>query len=73
MAEVKKLGASFGMGSKWQRETYLWAKEQAGDNESAWLKSMLHHMYLQWKKEQQEKKIVPIEGGGVKITKKEAL
>jgi hypothetical protein len=52
MANVKKLTASFGVSSRWQEETYLWAKEQCGENESAWLKSVLHHLYLQWKEEQ---------------------
>lgn len=70
MAEVKKFGASFGMGSKWQRETYQWAKEQAGDNESAWLKSVLYHMYLQWK-EENAKRITRTESGGMKISRRE--
>lgn len=66
--KIGKVCANFGLGSKWQKEVYEWAKEQGGDNISEWLKSTLHHLYLQWKEETKKR---PVPAEGIKILKKE--
>jgi hypothetical protein len=71
MSKIGKVSANFGLGSKWQKEVYEWAREEGGDNVSEWLKSTLHHMYLKSKEEQKNRpqQIVRTDNGGIKISK----
>jgi hypothetical protein len=69
LSKIGKVSANFGLGSKWQKEVYEWARQQGGENVSEWMKSILHHLYLKWKEEQQVKTVMRTENGGMRITK----
>jgi hypothetical protein len=69
LSKIGKVCANFGLGSKWQKEVYEWAKEQGGENVSEWLKSTLHHLYLKWKEENVTKQVIRTDSGGMMIRK----